>query len=458
MRLRLLGRRLGRLGGLVLLGHGLDHTHSHGHAHVTHGEAAQGRVVLEGLHGQRALGDQVHDAAVASLHALGVLLRLLVGTAVDLGGDLGELARDVRGVAVQHRGVAGHDVLVVHHDHLGVEGLGLAGRVVLGVGAHVAAADLLHGHVLDVEADVVAGLRLGHGLVVHLHGLDLSGDHDGGEGHDHAGLEDARLHAAHGNRADAADLVHILEGQAQGLVRGALGRLDRVERVQQAGAGVPAHLVGLGDHVLALEARDGDEGDALHLVADLGQVLAHLLLDLLVAVLLVVDRVHLVHGHDHLLHAQGVRQQGVLAGLALLGDTSLELTHAGGDDEHGHVGLRGARDHVLDEVTVARGVDDRELEVRGLELPQGDVDGDTALALGLELVQHPGVLEGALAHLGGLLLELLDRALVDAAALVDQVARGRRLARVDMADHHDVDVSLLLAHCVLVFWSFAPHL
>ena len=63
----------------------------------------------------------------------------------------------------------------------------------------------------------------------------------------------------------------------------------------------------------------------------------------------------------------------------------------------------------------------------GLELPEGDVDGDTALALGLQLVQHPGVLEGALAQLGGLLLELLDDTLVNTAALVDQVAGGGRL-------------------------------
>lgn len=35
----------------------------------------------------------------------------------------------------------------------------------------------------------------------------------------------------------------------------------------------------------------------------------------------------------------------------------------------------------------------------GLELPQSNVDGDTTLALGLELVKNPGVLEGALAEL-----------------------------------------------------------
>jgi len=138
----------------------------------------------------------------------------------------------------------------------------------------------------------------------------------------------------------------------------------------------------------------------------------------------------------------------VLAGLPVLGDAGLEPTLIGGHDEHGDVGLRRAGDHVLDEVTVARGVDDGEIEHVGLELPEGDVDRDPALPLGLELVEHPGVLERGLAGLGGLLLELLDGPLVDATALVDQVAGGGGLAGVDMADHDQVSVGLDFPHCV----------
>ena len=55
------------------------------------------------------------------------------------------------------------------------------------------------------------------------------------------------------------------------------------------------------------------------------------------------------------------------------------------------------------------------------------------------------------AYLGGFLLELLDGSLVNASALVDQVAGGGRLAGVDMANDHDVDVELLLCHCCLSF-------
>merc|ERR1711963_1031315 len=134
-----------------------------------------------------------------------------------------------------------------------------------------------------------------------------------------------------------------------------------------------------------------------------------------------------------LLDTKGVGEEGVLPGLPVLGDASLELSSSGGDDEHTAVSLAGASDHVLDEVTVARGVDDGHVVLGSLEFPESNVDGDTTLALGLQLVHHPGVLEGALARLLGLLLELLDGPLVNSTALVDQVTGGGGLE-----DHREV--------------------
>lgn len=61
--------------------------------------------------------------------------------------------------------------------------------------------------------------------------------------------------------------------------------------------------------------------------------------------------------------------------------------------------LGGPSDHVLDEVPVARCVNDGDIVLGGLELPQRDVNGDATLTLGLQLVQHPGVFEGSLPHL-----------------------------------------------------------
>lgn len=125
---------------------------------------------------------------------------------------------------------------------------------------------------------------------------------------------------------------------------------------------------------------------------------------------------------------------------ALDGASAGVLTDTGGDDENGAVGLRGTGDHVLDEVTVTGGVNDGDLVLGGLELPEGNVDGDTTLTLGLELVKNPSVLERGLAELGSLLLELLNGTLVDTTALVDEVAGGGRLAGVDLG----LSVSALL--------------
>jgi hypothetical protein len=48
---------------------------------------------------------------------------------------------------------------------------------------------------------------------------------------------------------------------------------------------------------------------------------------------------NLVDADNELLDTEGVGEQGVLTGLAVGRDTSLELTSAGGDDEHGAVSL-----------------------------------------------------------------------------------------------------------------------
>ena len=70
--------------------------------------------------------------------------------------------------------------------------------------------------------------------------------------------------------------------------------------------------------------------------------------------------VHLVDGDDELFDTEGERKQSMLSGLTVLGDTGLELTSTCGDDEDSTVSLGGTGNHVLDEVTVSRGVNDLE--------------------------------------------------------------------------------------------------
>ena len=418
--------------------------------HITDSEATERSIVLEGLDTHGLGGGQTDDGGITRLDSLGLLLDGLTGTTVNLLGDLGELAGNVSGVAIQDRGVTGTDLSrVVKDDDLGGEVLGTSGGVVLGVTSNVTTTDVLDGDVLDVESDVVTRDGLLHLLVMHLDGLDLSGDHGGSEGDDHTGLQDTGLDTTDGHCANTTNLVDILEGDTEGLVDGTLGGDDGVKSLEEGGALVPVHVGGALQHVVTVPSGDGDEGDLGGVVSNLLQEAGDLLLDLGVTVLGVVDRlvVHLVDGADHLLDTEGEGEEGVLAGLTVLGDTSLELTSTGGNDEDGNIGLRGTGNHVLDEITVTRGIDNGEVELGSLELPESDINGDTSLTLGLELVQNPGVLEGTLTHIGGFLLELLDGTLVNTSALVDQVTSGGGLSGIDMTDDDDVNVSLFLSHC-----------
>ena len=107
-------------------------------------------------------------------------------------------------MAIQHRRVSDGDLSrMVHDDDLSVEGAGLLGWVVLGVGADGATTDVLDGDALHVETNVVSWDGLGQRLVVHLDGLDFSGDVLRGEGDDHAWLDDTSLHTSDGDSSNA---------------------------------------------------------------------------------------------------------------------------------------------------------------------------------------------------------------------------------------------------------------
>lgn len=230
---------------------------------------------------------------------------------------------------------------------------------------------------------------------MHLDGLNVSLDVSGSEGDVHARLEDTGLDSADGDSSDTSDLVDVLEGKSEGFLSGSFGRLDLVEGFQEARTLVPGSVGGLLHHVVSSPAGDGDEGDGVGLVADLLQEVGNFLLDFQISLLGVVDTllVHLVAADDHLLDTKGEGKEGVFSSLSVLGDTSLELSHGGSDHEDGTVGLRSSGDHVLDEISVAGGVNDGEVVFGGFELPKGDIDGDTSFPLGLELVHDPGVFE-----------------------------------------------------------------
>jgi len=457
--LRSLDSGLGDLSSTLLgLDDGLDDTDSDGLTHVTDSETTERGVLSESFNAHGLGRHHLDNSGITGLDELGAGLGGLTSSAIDLLEELRELAGNVGSVAIQDGSVTSTDLAgVVKDDDLGVEGLGTLGGVVLGVTSDVTTTNLLDRDVLDVEADVVTGDALDKLFVVHLDGLDFSGDTSGGEGHDHTGLDDTGLDTTDGNRANTANLVHILKGKAEGLVSGTgwgVNGIDGLEEGLASSLGfglllpalVPGAVRRVIDHVVAVEARDWDEGDGLRIVSNLLDEVGGLLDDFLETGLGPLGGVHLVDSDDELLDTKGVSEQSVLTSLTILGDTSLELTGTGGDDENGAISLGGTSDHVLDEITVTGGINDGDIVFGSLELPESNVNGDTTFTLSLQFVEDPCVLEGTLAEFGGFLLEFLDSTLVDTTALVDQMSGGGRLAGVDVADDDDVNVKLLFTH------------
>merc|ERR1719323_2770542 len=193
--------------------------------------------VSEGLDTHGLAGGQQDNGGVTRLDELGVVLGGLTGTAVNLLLDLSKLASNESGVAIKDGAVAVGDLSgMVEDNDLGGEVRNTGGGLVLGVRGNVTSLDVLDGDVLDVEANVVSGDSLGEGLVVHLHGLDLSGQHVGGEGDHHAGLDDTSLHSAHGHCSNTSDLVDILEWETKRLVSRSGGWNDSVQSLQESHA------------------------------------------------------------------------------------------------------------------------------------------------------------------------------------------------------------------------------
>merc|ERR1711977_709466 len=131
---------------------------------------------------------------------------------------------------------------------------------------------------------------------------------------------------------------------------------------------------------------------------------------------------------------------GVLTGLALhdtllvvsLLDGSGEVT-IGWHHQNTDIGLGCTRNHVLDEVTMSGGIDDRVVVEIGEELLGGALDGHTTITLVLLRVHVEGEGEGSLTDALGLFLELLHLTLRDTPKLEEQTTGGGRLSRVDVA-------------------------
>jgi len=441
---------------------GFDDTDGNGLPHISDGESSK-RGVLGKWFDAHWLGwDHLDNSGITRLDFSWGIFDFLTGSSIDFLEHFIESASDVRGVAIEDWGVTFLDFTrVVQDDDLGVERFGLEGWVLFGVGANVTSSDVFDGDVLDVETDVVAWETFWDLGVVHLDGFDLSGDVGWSEFDDHTGFDGTGFDSADWHSSNTADLVDVLEWESESFVGWSNWLVDGVQSFEESFTGfftalfglfapslVPRHVGGGFDHVVSVPARDWDESNGFRVVTDFLDVVADFLDDLFVSIFAVfwLGVVHLVDTNDELFDTEGESEKSVLSSLTVLGDTGFKFTDTGGDDEDGAIGLRSTSNHVLDEISMAWGVDDGDFVHVGLEFPEGDIDGDTTFSFSLQLVEDPSVFERTFSHFGGFFLEFFDGSLVDTTTFVDQMTGGGGFTGIDVTDDNDVDMSLCFSH------------
>jgi len=405
--------------------------------HITDSKSSKRRKVSERFDAKWLSGLKVDNACISSLDKLWVFFQNFSRTTIHLLLNESKFACNVGSVTIEDRGVSVGDLSgVVHDNDLCLEGANSGGRGCLGIGSDESTAKILDGNVLDVETNIVTRDGLGEGFVVHLNGLDFSNESSRGEHGMDTRLNDTSFHTSDRYSSDTTNLVNILKRKTKWLLGRTLRRSARVEGLEQVRSLVPRHVSGLFNHVITFPSRDRDERDLHGLVANLLEVGSNFSLDFLVTGLFVLDSlvVHLVEGDNHLLDSKRVSKKGVLTGLSILRNSSLETSLRGVNDKDSDISLGSSGDHVLDEITVSWGINDGERVLWGLELPESNVNSNTTLAFSLEVIQNPGILEGRLSEFGSFLLELFNGTLIDTSTLVDQVTSGGGLSGIDVTD------------------------
>jgi len=370
----------------------LDDTDSNSLFHISDGETAKRWVLLESFNAHWLRWEQLNHTGITSLDELWVVLKGFTSSSINLGEKGFKLASSVGGMAIKNWRVSGSDLVrMIEDDDLGVESLGLEGGVVLFIRAHETSLDVLDGDVSDGETDIVSWTGLYELLVMHFHGLAFRSELAWGESHDHAWLEDTSLDTSDWNGTDTGDLEDIVDWESEWLVMWSLWGNHSVKSLHEGVAAVPWHLGLLNLHVLTSQTGEWNERNVVDLVTGLLQESGSFLLDLFESFLTPVGRrmIHLVDTDDHLLDTEGEGKHSVLLGLTFLGDTGFEFTGLGRDHQNGDISLGGTGNHVLDEISVAWGIDDGVVMLFRLERSQGNVDGDTSISLGLKLVQNP---------------------------------------------------------------------
>ena len=179
----------------------------------------------------------------------------------------------------------------------------------------------------------------------------------------------------------------------------------------------------------AVAIARGNRNDRRRRDAETDEMRRNLVADLLETRGREIDAVHLVDDDGDLLDAEQMQEIAVAAGLVAYAFERV-------DDQHRAIGLRGAGDHVAQELGVAGRVDQHDVARSGAEADLRGVDGDALVALGLQCIEQERPFERHAAPCAHG-FQHFELALGQAAGLVQKAADQGRLAVIDMADDDD---------------------
>mmetsp|Transcript_10712 Transcript_10712/g.19063 ORF Transcript_10712/g.19063 Transcript_10712/m.19063 type:complete len:346 (+) Transcript_10712:1616-2653(+) len=261
-----------------------------------------------------------------------------------------------------------------------------------------------------------------------------------------------------------------LDGESHRGVSVRLSHWEGVERLQEAGAIEPwAHILAQPlAEVDTVQARDGHELIGPLRVPCTPQERVQLVHNFVIPFLGPLDGrvVHLVDGHHQIPDPGGLREDGVLPGLAPLLKPCLKLPLPGGNDQHADVGLAGPPDHGGDEGLVSGCVQDGVAAAFGFEIARAGLVRLPLVTLLIPDIHGPRVLPRLTVLLLGLTLEFLQGPLVHHARGVQQVPTDGGLPSINVPNEDQVQVGpgvtdqfflflgrlLLLGLLGVVFW------
>jgi hypothetical protein len=330
---------------------------------------------------------------------------------------------------------------------------------------------------LDVKTNVVSRLSFRDLLVVHFDGENLTSAGGtlsvGWEEDDFLTSLNLSLFDTSGNDiSDTLDLVNTRYRHSHGGSQiTARGSADIVKGIKESinvefltmkldvASVPPAHVGSLVDEVITHPSRKRNDGDrfvdevslpsnslkhVLHFVTDFRETFLRVLGNI---------AIHLVDTNEKLLDTKKVKKTSVLSGLSLdlsllvvtLLDSGGEVT-IGRNEEKSDISLGSSGNHVLDEISVTRGINDGVVPLLSEEFLGGARDGDTSFTFFLLSIHVESESEGRLTEDFSFVLKFLHFSLGDTTKFEQKTTSGGGLAGIDVSANDDRHVFFTLRH------------